>query len=146
MYDIAEIHTTTTEVLAEAGTIPGYVAALQQQAAYLNSLVTTQQAVPAVAQPALGDFILYADGAWEGTFGVVLRVALADAFDADEMMTLIVWTRNEKRDTVGTRDAKYVKHVGKAYNDVLHDSDGNQCVRFYDGTLIDLDDIVAVSF
>lgn len=144
MYDWQEMHGTTTEVLAETSTIKGYVAALKQQAERLDDLITTQTIVPGVQHPVVGAALLYAEDGWDGTFAIVLRTALGDAFAMPELLTLLVWTRNENPATRAT--GRYVKHVGQAGDDVLHTSDGNECIRFYDGTLIDLNDVVAVSF
>lgn len=117
---------------------------LKSQANIIDGLLTKSWPVHHVEPPQKGTLLLYAEDGWGGTFDTTVRVALRDAFDSDEHLTLAVWTLNES--TITKREAPYVQHEGKADSGVIYDSDGNQCVRFVDGTLIDIDDIVAVRF
>lgn len=142
MYDIAETHAEAFRFLSTTTTLEGFVTALRQQVSVYAEMLTTSSPVPAVVQPSPGAFIVYADEGWEGTFQVVLRAALTDAFQDPELLTLVVWARNERVGATG-----YVKHVGQAGDDVLHENlDKIEGIRFYDGTFIDLDDVVAVQF
>lgn len=144
MNSITDTHAEVFRHLSTTANLKGFADALKRQADRIDDLVTKRWPVHHVDPPSIGGALLYAEEGWEETYAVVLRAALGDAFTDPELLTLVVWTRNE---AVTTRNATpYIKHVGQAGDDVLHDSDGNECVRFYDGTLIDLGDIVAVSF
>jgi hypothetical protein len=144
MYDITEVHGEGFRHLSTTTTIEGFVSALRNLAAALDEQVTKQWHVHHVDPPSVGAALLYAEDGWDGTFQVVLRAALDDAFDSPELLTLVLWTRNE---SIDKDRSPYVKHVGQAGDDVLGTRDGGEAaIRFYDGTLVDLDDIVAVSF
>jgi hypothetical protein len=140
MFDITQVHADGFRHLSTTTTIEGFVKALRNLAAALDEQVTKHWPVNHVDPPAAGAALLYAEDGWEGTFGVVLRAALDDAFtESAELLTLVVWTRNE---SIDKGKSPYVKHVGQAGDDVLR----GWSVRFYDGTIVDLDGIVAVSF
>lgn len=144
MYDLTDTQADTFKELSRTDDLKDFVTALERQAARLKDLVTNSWPVHHVDPPAIGSFLLYAQDAWEGTFDRVLRVAFEASFDVPDLTTLVVWTRNADPETKGT--LPYVKTVGQAGDDVLGESDGNAVVRFYDGRVVDLDDIVAVSF
>ncbi|TXH09348.1 MAG: hypothetical protein E6R04_08330 [Spirochaetes bacterium] len=144
MIDLTDTNAKMFRALSASTTLKGYVANLTMQADRLADLVTKSFPVHHVDQPTVGSILLFAEDGWEGTFAVVLRAALGDAFTDPELLTLVAWTRND--DPATRKDSPYIKHVGQAGDDVLLDSDGNECVQFFDGTLVDLDDVVAVQF
>jgi hypothetical protein len=145
MIDIHQTHAEVFRGLSTATTLKAFVQALKNTADRYDDLVTTSFPVHHVDPPTVGGALLYAEDGWEGTFEVVVRAALADAFTDPELLTLVVWTRNEKPDE--RKAAPYIKHVGQAGDDVLHTNlDKIEVIRFYDGATVDLNDIVAVSF
>lgn len=144
MYDLTDTQADTFKELSRTDDLKDFVTALERQAERLKDLVTNSWPVHHVDPPAIGSFLLYAEDGWDGTYSKVLRLALEDAFDSPELLTLVVWTRNDAPATKGK--TPYIKTVGQAGDDVLGWSDGNAVVRFYDGQVVDIDYIVAVSF
>ena len=144
MYNHQRMHEETVEFIGGAGTIAEYVDRLERRRVALTDWITKEWPVGHVDPPAAGSLLLYAEGGWEGTFGVLLRAALLDAFDEPAgLVALVVWIHNG---TASKPDAPYFKVVGYAESDVLAESDGIPVVRFWDGRVVDIEDIVAVSF